>query len=924
MSERWYDQTVSQIEEKLNTNVNTGLTHQVLRSRQKNDEMNVIYPIFRHSFETCFKKIAFEPTTFLLLLCSLAVSLISNSIATWVIFGIVCFNVLVSVFLYNKSHRIFEDMGRLSLPTTKVLRNGKVYLIKSEQLVKGDVIYLSAGDMVPADARLIEADKLQVLEVNLTGAIKPAEKDANFIRYTHDIAPSGQANMIFASTIVIKGTAKAVCCCTGSECLACKMEKNKPIQKHDEIRIIDQIVRFGKIWSLLMIALVFFAVVLMLVFGGGQKGLFDIFITALSLSAATTGEFFILSAYVIVANGLFSAVKQKKQVNTGALIKNISKIEQLKDLDCLIVNKDGAFSMRDVRVRKVFVNNSLYTDGEVHFVENTTRILRFALISTGLYGADKIIDNNLSNENIYTPEEDAIIAIAQKNKVYNIDLDKNYPILDHIPSGEYSKFDTTLVNSSRGYTVACRGDLEAILSCCSFYIENGKMYPLDQDRKYEIVSEAIKLSRSAYRIIGVSTKITQYNTLRRLISCQSDMVFEGFIAIRERMAPGVAKRISQCKSAGIKVIMLCDDVGEHNRVLAEALGIIQSRGECATGSTLNSLKHEMFRTNISIYNLYEGLNIYQKRNLLSFLREEGHTVGVLSRELDEIILLKEADVGYVQSTTLSGKLDKAGIDMTLASNTRAPMLVKNSKDSKKTGSEALKFIADVIISDSDKSGKGGFNAIFDSICAAKTIYSNLSKVVKYLLTSQFSRFLILIYSILTQSQLISPQQLIISGLIVDLIAMCIFSFERPDHKKIKESNEPISFAKIISMSLLSGIVWADSVIIIPPILRMIGILTVATQTSVVFFGFIISQVIVLNELIRDDSIFKGPFVFNGAKIIQIIIVTALIVTSMLIPQVSSAIGVTKISWHAMLLSLIPSVIMIITFEIHKFILKKLK
>ncbi|MBR6682091.1 MAG: cation-transporting P-type ATPase, partial [Clostridia bacterium] len=764
MNERWYNLTVQQTEEKLNTDVNTGLSPKELKTHQKRYGMNVIYPIQHHSFDECMKKVLSEPTLLLLIAVAFIAAILDRSIVAWVIISLAFVNVIVSVFTYTKAQQVFEDMSHLSLPTTKVMRNGKLYLIKSEQVVPGDIVYLSAGDVVPCDARLVESEKLQVLEVNLTGVVKPVEKDPLYLRYTHDIPPAQQANMLFASTIIVKGTAKAIACCTSEDTLVTKIKKNKSLSTQDNIKAISTIRKNSKYWSLSMILLIFFVVVLELVSGVSNRSFFDVFLTGLTLAVASIGEYHILSSYVIVANGLFGAVKQNREINSGTLIKNTSKIEDLKKITCLLVHKEGAFSLRDVGIEKVYVNNMLYSDGEVHFVENSRRLLRFSLISTGLYGAGKLIKNNLNNDNIYNAEENAIISMAQKCNVYNIDLDKRFPILEHVSKNETSKFETTLVNSKNGFTVACRGNLEAILSSCTSYCENGKIYTFDPDKKMDVISEATKLIRQSYRIIGIASKITHYNTLRRISACQMDMTFEGFIAIKETMLPGVAKNISECINAGIKVIMLCDDIGEHNRTLAEAVGIVKSKQEAITGKQLYYIKDELFRTNVSLYKLYEGLDINQKRKLLKYLHYDGEVVGVLARELDEIILLKEADVGFVQSTTLSGRLKKTGLDM--AKNTSLPVYVKKSKDGKAIGSEALKFVSDVIISDADATGSGGFNAILGAVATARVIYQNLVRFVRYTFITQITRILIVLYSIFSGNTILTPIQILFSELVI--------------------------------------------------------------------------------------------------------------------------------------------------------------
>lgn len=919
MNERWYDKTVAQVEEKLNTDINTGLSPSILRSRQKNDEMNVIYPLKHYSFESCVKKIVYEPTTLLLALVALMAGVLEQNRAAWIVLVLLAFYVIISVFTYNKARKIFEDMTKLSLPTTKVMRNGKMFLIKSEQLVKGDVIYLSSGDMVPADARVVECDNLQVLEVNLTGAIKPTEKDPLFLRYSHDVPPSQQENMVFASTIVIKGTAKAICCCTGKDTLVRKLEKSKPLVSYKNIKAISFMSGYSKIWALVLICVLLSSVILSLAFGAESTTFLDIFLTSLALTVASTGVFHSISSYIIVANGLFSAVKQNKHINSGALIKNISKIEQLKNITCLLVNKEGAFSIRDVRAEKVFVNNSLYTDGEVNFAKNAKRVLRFALISTGIYGAGNIIKNNLNNENIYSAEEDAIIALSQKCNVYNIKLDKRFPILEHVSKSESSRFETTLVNSGEGYTVACRGTLDSILAVCTNYAENGKVYPFDAERKAEIVSEALRLGRDSYKIVAVASKNTHYNTLRRIISCQTDMTFEGFIAIKERVLPGAAKNIADCQAAGIKVIMLCDDVGDNNQSVATALGIVKSGEEIVTGNQLNLMRDELFRTNISLYKLYEGIDIFQKRKLLSYLHEEGEVVGVLSRELEEIILLKEADVGFLQSTTLSGKLDKAGLDMAMAKNTNSPMLIKKSKDSKKTGSEALKFIADVIVSDADKRGNGGFNAMINSIVASKMIYKNLLEFVKYLLTINVARFCIIGYAIFSKTNLLIPQQLLFSGLIVDFFAMIIISFERPSNRAVLLKNtteELLNIHNYIPHSILKGILCAVTVMLIPILLTNIDFVSETVLSTAVFIGIIFSQIAVLSETIKDESIFKQTK-FNRAHFLFTFLTLAFTIVSLLFEPIGVMFGVVKLNWWQFLIALIPTFTMIFVSEIQK-------
>lgn len=920
MIERWYDKSIQQVERQLNTSSVSGLSRQKIRSGIRRGYTNVIFPIPHRGFDEYLKKVILEPTMILLLVCALLAAFLEHITTAYIIIGIISVNVLLSSLTYTKAQQVLEDLGHLSIPTSKVIRDGKLYLINSEQLAEGDLILLSAGDMVPCDARLTETDDFSVLEVNLTGAIRPVEKDAEFIKYGKDVPPSQQTNMIFASSIVTKGNAKAICCCTGEDTLVCKLKKNKSPATHDNIKEISLLEKYGKAWSLLMISAIFLLVAVYFLSGTGDKGLFEVFILGLSLAAASSGELHVASAYVIIANGLFNAVKQKKDINTGALIKNVSKIEDLKQLTALIVNKEGAFSVRGQKVEKVYVNGYLYDKSDIHYIDNCGRVMRYALISTGLYGANKLVSNNLSKDNLYSPEEEAIIDASRYCKVYNISLDREYPLLDRVTKGEISRFDTTLVNERNEYTVSCRGDLDGILSQCAFYCENGRTLPFDPDKKIEIISEAAKLSRNSYKIIGVASKKTHYNNLRRIVSCQSEMIFEGFLAIRESLLPGAAHTVKRCRDNGIRVIMVCDDVGENNVSLAQSLGIIKNADEAITGRELSMMRDEMFRVNIGEYSLYQGISVHQKRKLLDNLRSDGEKVGVLAQELDEIILLRESDVGFIQSTTLSARGGKEGIDVAQAKG--LPVVVKNSKDSRKSGSEAMKFVSDVIISDADMRGNGGFNAIAESIWASRAIYRNLVRMVKYILTSQIMRLLLVLFSIVSKTEVFIPQQIVFCGLICDFFAMIAVSFEHYDPRIIgrkEDFGERLDkFSHFVPFSVLSGVVWAGCISLLALLLKALGN-DVNVIAAAVFLSVITSQIIVLNELLRDSTIFRKNISYNRAHILTVLFTVLFIAFSFLVPAFGSLISLFWPGTGNFFLSLIPSGVMLIVYEIQKII-----
>ena len=918
MNDIWYDKTVEQIEQKLKTSTAKGLHQREAFKRKRKVGANIIYPIPKGSFYSYLKHIVTDFTSILLILTAIIAAVFENNVSSAVIIGILLLNYGLAIFSYVKAQRVLEDMGDFALPSAKVIREGRVYLIKQEDLVPGDIIHVSAGDIVPCDARLYDTDELEVLEANLTGVPHSVKKDENFIDY-RNIIPAQQQNMIFASTIVTKGIGRAIVCVTGEDTQVCIFEKNTPIVSHEKLSIIGVLKKYCAVWSLVMLAVVFVLTILDLAVGTATRGLFDIFFTGLSLAVASMSEFYMAFGYIVIACGIFGAVQRFKDINSGAMIKNTVKLEVLKDLTCLVVPKECAFSIKNMRVERIFANSTTYGINDYKFIDNCRQVIHYGLISTGLYGRDKLVESNLKNENINTAEEDSLIHIAEKFGLYTVELDKTFPLVEHVPMSEKSLFETSLVYTGGTYVVAARGEIHKILESCRYYTENGNIYPLTHDKINEIKISASLITREAYRVVGVASKTTIHATLSRLEACQADMIFEGFMAIREPMLPGAAKNISKCQAAGIKVIMLCEDISENNRHLAESLGIAHDTTDIINTNELAQMKDGLFRANIPIYRVYEGLTASQKKLLIQYLKDTGEVVGFLGRELNEIALFEHSDVSFAQSMTVSVKAGKKGVDLT---NRSVPIQTKDSKYSTKGRCEAVKFLSDVIISDADKQGRGGFNAIIDALTFSKVVYKNLLRMVKYLITVQSARLFLIMYSVITHEALLMPIQILFSGLVIDFIAVIIIAFEKPSTDIMKQ---PVDTEKRLQNPLghnmqcvIFGLFWAIIMIVMVRLLNYYYIPnTVGEMISGTFISFIMTQIITLNETMKERSLFIPNVRINGIYLITIVMAAAIITVGILFPPFGTLFGIVEINlitWGAVVA--IP-LCMLILYEIYK-------
>ncbi|MCL2213495.1 MAG: cation-transporting P-type ATPase, partial [Oscillospiraceae bacterium] len=887
MKHRWFDKSPLEVAEILGTDPNQGLSQREATIRSAEQGKNEIYPVVKTPFRKYLLHILADFMAFLLLLAGAIAAIFGEGAGAFVMLGVIVANYVVVTLSYVKGQRILEDMSHFTLPNAKVMRENRLFMVKQEQLVRGDIIFLSAGDIVPCDARLLEDDGLFVTEQGLTANEKEVQKTAAFVD-SRNLPPEARANMLFASTIVTRGRGKAIVCETGRATLVCRMGKNKTLTSHDKLGIVTHIRRYSAALSLSMIGMIF-AMVAIGLLRGGHLGIAEVFISAMSLTVSAMPEMMVAFAYIVIACGVFAAVKQYQDVNSGALIKNPSKIGRIRELDCLIIPKEALYSDRDLKVEKVYADADLHSADDVRPTGAYIRVLRWGLISTGLYGAARLIANNQLSQNVYSAEEECLIRAAEEAGIYDRRLDENYGIIDRAPAVGNSRFETTLVFNNGDYIAVCRGAPEQILAHCTCYNTNGRVHALDPAERNALHMRALSLERANFRVIAVATRSVQYTNLKRIGAAQSDLVFEGFIVIAEPLLPEAAKNVIRCREAGIKLVMLCDDANERNVVLAQSLGIIATEAQCADRRTLSTMHNDLIRTNVPMYNMYQGLSTPQLKFVINSLQQDrGYCVGVLGRGLSHVELLQEADVGFSEMVTISSKAARSGVDMT---SRDIPVFVRGNKESSRGGCEALKFVSDVIVSKPELSGNGGFNALITAISASKNIYHNIYRMVRYLAVSQAARFLILLYMTALDQPLLTPAQILFSGMVMDFLAVIVIAFQRPRRDILAVRNRFgtsrdgmldtfIKNAPVLLFSLL----WLGLTIISVASLQTTGVITTYAQANTVtFISFILTQFVVLSETIRDGSMFTKGIRINNIYVLACVVFAGFIAAALNLP-----------------------------------------
>lgn len=918
MKNRWYDCSVEEIVEKLNSNVQSGLTQKQALAKLRSSGRNIIYPISKASFKSYLWQVVTDLTAILLFVAAAAAALFEKNACAVAILAILTVNYTVSIVSFIRSQRILEDAAGQSLPNAKVIRDGKLYLVRQEELVRGDIILVCAGDIVPCDARIIECEGLTLLESNLYDAKGPIQKRADFMD-ARNLPMRDRVNMLYASTIVTSGRGKAIVCETGASTLVCELKKNPSIANHDKLSIIARLQRYSTVASLLSIGLVFLLTLLNFCIASGRD-IFDVFLITLSYAVSSMSELYTAFAYIIISLGIFGAVRQFHKVNTGAVIKNASSIEKMKKIDCLFIPKESLFIEKEMKLSSVYTQGILYSVFDPRPTQAMCETLRYAVISSGLYGAGRLVNDNIKSNNVYSSEEEAILRAARQCTLYDKRLDSEYPMIEHIGYGRDSRFDTTLFRHDGQFKIALRGDIRHVLANCTSYRKDAGTAVMTGAKKSEILYEADRMMREHYKVIAIATKDSVYNNLRRLPACQNDLTFEGFLCIQEPILPDAAKCVARCRNAGIRVIMFTSDISEANRSLASSLGIIKNPEEAVSIAQLSQMRDDLIRTNLSVYHLYEGLNNAQLRHIMHWLKEDlGYEIGVLGRTLDDVGLIRDADVGFAEVLTLSGSASKGGVEFTPEN---MPVLSKNPKDSGKNGCEALKFISDVAVSKPDRQGNGGFNAVVAAITSSKAIYLNIFRTVCYLLMTNSARLFLVLLATFTDILLIQPHQMLFGGLIVDLLAVFVFAFTRPDPLCLVDNTDyekKLTLLPIRQFPIwLIGFAWGGFSFLTAELMRWLCPNTTDLEIfTLVFISFTICQLFVLFS-ISNPSFFKR----KGVRINVFYIVTVLICLSFIllcfgVNTFGSFFSMERFSGIGYVLMFIPMLGTVTMFELYK-------
>ena len=641
-------------------------------------------------------------------------------IEPFVVFAIIVMNVILAVTQERSAENALEALSSLASPSCRVLRGGEVRSAEPAELVPGDVIILRTGDLVPADARLISCESLAADESSLTGESVPAEKDALAI-LPNECALGDRANCVFSGCLITSGKGTAVVARTGMDTEMGKIARFLSETKQRKTTLQVRLDKVGKVISgLAIVAAVIMFVVGLFVYGHDVT---EMLMVAVTLAVAAVPETLSLIVTLTLAYGA------KKMAKKNALVRQMQAVETLGSTSVICSDKTGTLTMNKMAVKRLWVYGGLPAADTDEFDEGQNELLlKMCLACSATIGRDEGGGTRIFGD----PTETAIVSLAVQKGIDYANLDLMYKKVAEIPFSSARKMMTNVYETEGGYLVLTKGAFDRL--------------PFDRsDHNFMHVLEVVhdSFAKDALRVIALASKVVT-ELPEDLSLLESGLTFNGFAGIIDPPRPEAAAAIARARAAGIRTVMITGDHAQTAGAIARELGIVAANEGVITGKELARLTDEQLADSIEFYSVYARVSPEDKIRIVGAWQARGEVVAMTGDGVNDAPALKAADVGIAMG---------------------------------KNGTEVSKSAAKMILTD-DR-----FSTIIDAVEEGRNIFSNIRKLVYFLLVCNISEIAVMLFAQFLNWPLpLTPLMLLIINVLGDGIPGLALAKEQSDRR----------------------------------------------------------------------------------------------------------------------------------------------
>ena len=863
--EDWYNKTSEYITKKLETNIVLGLTEQDIQKRREKYGLNEIKEEKKTPLLIKFLEQFKDFMIIVLILAAIVSGVvgyakgegITDSI---IIMIVVIVNAIIGVAQENKAEKSLEALKKMSAYSAKVVRDGKILVIPSSELVPGDIVLLETGDYVPADIRLIEAINLKAQEASLTGESVPSDKCEKVLTDT-DVGIGDRNNMVFSSSLITYGRGKGIVVETGMNTEVGKIAGILNSTEKSDTPLQQKLNKLGKTLGIASIAIcaVIFAIGML----QGKQAL-DMFMTAVSLAVAVIPEGLAAVSTIVLAIGV------QRMVKKHAIVKKLPAVETLGSASVICSDKTGTLTKNQMTVKKLFFNGKIFNIEEINTNDSNPELERLVNISM-LCNDSKVGSNNKITGD---PTETALIDMGFQLDFTPAVFDQ-MPRVYEIPFDSERKLMTTVHKiSDNSFVVYTKGGVDELLEKCDKYQANGKMENIENFRNdVKIANE--KLAQQALRVLAMAYKeMDHMPTDSEKEELEKKLTYIGMVGMIDPPRDEAKVAVEKCKHAGIKTVMITGDHKATAVAIAKELGILEDGQEAITGLELSKMTDSELIERVENIRVYARVAPEHKVRIVKAWQANGQVVAMTGDGVNDSPALKKADIGCAMGIV---------------------------------GTDVAKEAADVILTDDN------FATVVSAVEEGRRIYDNILKVIQFLLSSNVGEIIVLFFATLltplfskwfgitdiNSLEILLPIHILWINLVTDSLPALALAFD-PANSDIME-RKPVKPGKGV---FTKGMTWR---VIYQGV--MIGGLTLAAfmiglgTTTTPINGLTLDQskievgqtmafvTLALSELthvfnVRDNrkSIFKTG-IFNNMKLIGAVVASALLVfVILLIPS----------------------------------------
>ena len=817
----------------------------------------------------------------IILLIAAAVSALTGMLANeneWaeviIILAVVLLNAILGVIQESKAEAAIEALQTMTAATCKVLRDGKMVVLHSDELVPGDIVLLEAGDAVPAAGRIIENASLKIEEAALTGESVPVNKvlEALGMVEGQDEVPLGdRKNMCYMGSTVVYGRGKAVITSTGMDTEMGKIAGALATAKEEQTPLQRKLDELGNLLSKMVLGICVFIFIFNLIMEGDfhLQVILETFMVAVSLAVAAIPEGLATVVTVVLSIGV------TKMSQRNAVIRRLTAVETLGCTNVICSDKTGTLTQNKMTV----VDHMGQTD----------------LVATAMALCS---DANLNENNQAEgePTECALVNFAYSVGLHKAELEKPTPRVDEAPFDSGRKMMSTVHDLGGKYVQYTKGGPDVVLARGAYYYEIGNVLPMTEEKRAAIMAENKAMADKALRVLAADKRDWAEkpgdNTPEIL---EQDLVFLGLTGMIDPVRPEVKAAIEECRNAGIRAVMITGDHKDTAVAIAKELGIITDASEAITGAELNDVSDDEMCEVVKKYGVYARVQPEHKTRIVNAWKVNGAITAMTGDGVNDAPSIKAADIGVGMGIT---------------------------------GTDVTKNVADMVLADDN------FATIVAAVGEGRRIYDNIRKAIQFLLASNMSEVLGVFGASLMGFTLLNPVHLLFINLVTDCFPALALGMEKaePDtmNRPPRISKEGIFAGGLFTDIAYQGILVTALTIVAyligammdPEVGSFAALRTAGESGHGMTMAFLTMSMCEIfhsfNLRSQRKSIFslKEQNIVLWAAMIGSLLLTTLVLE---VPFIANAFGFTTIGWDEYGIALLLAILVIPIVEVVKLI-----